>query len=89
VLPVLHLNEYKIANPTLLARIPEEELLGLLRGYGYQPHVVAGDEPAAVHQALAATLERCSDRIVETTPFDTFDVAMPNDLDRYHLLRID
>jgi xylulose-5-phosphate/fructose-6-phosphate phosphoketolase len=59
VLPVLHLNEYKIANPTLLARIPEEELLGLLRGYGYQPHVVAGDKPAAVHQALAATLERC------------------------------
>jgi xylulose-5-phosphate/fructose-6-phosphate phosphoketolase len=65
VLPVLHLNEYKIANPTLLARIPEEELLGLLRGYGYQPHVVAGDEPAAVHQALAATLDRCLDRIVD------------------------
>jgi xylulose-5-phosphate/fructose-6-phosphate phosphoketolase len=65
VLPVLHLNEYKIANPTLLARIPEEELLGLLRGYGYQPHVVVGDEPAAVHQALAATLDRCLDRIVD------------------------
>ena len=65
VLPVLHLNEYKIANPTLLARIPEEELLGLLRGYGYQPHVVAGDEPTAVHQALAATLDRCLDRIVD------------------------
>jgi xylulose-5-phosphate/fructose-6-phosphate phosphoketolase len=65
VLPVLHLNQYKIANPTLLARIPEQELLDLLRGYGYQPHVVAGDEPAAVHQAMAATLERCLDRIAE------------------------
>ena len=65
VLPVLHLNEYKIANPTLLARIPEEELLSLLRGYGYQPQVVAGDDPAAVHQALAATLDGCLDRIAE------------------------
>jgi xylulose-5-phosphate/fructose-6-phosphate phosphoketolase len=65
VLPVLHLNQYKIANPTLLARIPEQELLDLLRGYGYQPHVVAGDDPAAVHQAMAATLERCLDGIAE------------------------
>jgi len=65
VLAVLHLNQYKIANPTLLARIPEQELLSLLRGYGYQPHVVAGDDPAAVHQAMAATLERCLDRIAE------------------------
>ncbi len=65
VLPVLHLNSYKIANPTLLARIPEEELLSLLRGYGYQPYVVAGDDPATVHQAMAATLERCLDRIAE------------------------
>jgi xylulose-5-phosphate/fructose-6-phosphate phosphoketolase len=65
VLPVLHLNEYKISNPTLLARIPEEELLSLLRGYGYQPQVVGGDEPAGVHQALAAMLERCLDRIAD------------------------
>jgi xylulose-5-phosphate/fructose-6-phosphate phosphoketolase len=65
VLPILHLNEYKIANPTLLARIPEEELLSLMRGYGYDPYVVAGDDPSTVHQAMAATLERCLDRIAE------------------------
>ncbi len=65
VLPVLHLNSYKIANPTLLARIPEDELLSLLRGYGYEPHVVTGDDPARVHQAMAAALERCLDRIAE------------------------
>src|SRR5204862_384489 len=50
VLPVLHLNGYKIANPTVLARIPEEELVSLLEGYGWRPLVVAGDEPAAVHE---------------------------------------
>jgi len=65
VLPVLHLNQYKIANPTLLARIPEDELLSLLRGYGYAPHVVSGDDPASVHQAMAAALETCVSRIAE------------------------
>ncbi|MGE3619899.1 MAG: phosphoketolase [Acidimicrobiia bacterium] len=63
VLPVLHLNEYKIANPTLLARIPEDQLVSLLRGYGYEPILVAGDDPATVHQALAAALDRCLDGI--------------------------
>jgi xylulose-5-phosphate/fructose-6-phosphate phosphoketolase len=63
VLPVLALNQYKIANPTLLARIPEQELLQLLRGYGYDPHVVAGDDPAAVHQAMAAAVEASLDAI--------------------------
>ena len=63
VLPILHLNGYKIANPTLLARIPEDELLALFRGYGYRPYVVAGDQPEAVHQAMAATLERAIDEI--------------------------
>ncbi|RJK97955.1 phosphoketolase family protein [Vallicoccus soli] len=63
VLPVLHLNEYKIANPTLLARIPEEELLTLLRGYGYAPRVVAGSDPAAVHQATARAFDECLDEI--------------------------
>ncbi|MGH7143327.1 MAG: phosphoketolase family protein, partial [Planctomycetota bacterium] len=63
VLPILHLNGYKIAGPTVLARIPEEELKELLRGYGYQPYVVAGDQPEAVHQALAATLEKCVSEI--------------------------
>jgi xylulose-5-phosphate/fructose-6-phosphate phosphoketolase len=63
VLPILHLNQYKIANPTILARIPEEELLALLRGYGYAPQIVSGDDPAFVHQQLAASLENCLDRI--------------------------
>jgi len=57
VLPILHLNGYKIANPTLLARIPREELESLLVGYGYQPHFVEGSEPMQVHQQIAATLD--------------------------------
>jgi xylulose-5-phosphate/fructose-6-phosphate phosphoketolase len=57
VLPILHLNGYKIANPTVLARIEPEELDQLFRGYGYHPYVVEGDQPGAVHQAMAATLE--------------------------------
>jgi len=63
VLPVLHLNGYKIANPTVLARIPEEELAELLRGYGHEPFFVAGDDPAEVHQKLAATLDLVMDKI--------------------------
>jgi xylulose-5-phosphate/fructose-6-phosphate phosphoketolase len=57
VLPVLHLNGYKIANPTVLARIPEEELGALLEGYGYAPRFVSGSEPEAMHQSMAATLD--------------------------------
>jgi xylulose-5-phosphate/fructose-6-phosphate phosphoketolase len=57
VLPILHLNGYKIANPTVLARIPEHELRSLFEGYGYSPRFVAGTEPAEVHQLLAATLD--------------------------------
>jgi xylulose-5-phosphate/fructose-6-phosphate phosphoketolase len=63
VLPILALNEYKIANPTLLARMPESRLVQLLNGYGYDPHVVSGDDPAAVHQAMAEALDACLDRI--------------------------
>jgi xylulose-5-phosphate/fructose-6-phosphate phosphoketolase len=63
VLPVLHLNGYKIANPTVLARIPDDELIALMRGYGYEPHFVVGDDPAAVHQELAATLDAALDTI--------------------------
>ncbi|GAA5077770.1 xylulose-5-phosphate/fructose-6-phosphate phosphoketolase [Thermocatellispora tengchongensis] len=63
VLPILHLNGYKIANPTVLARIPEEELLKLLEGYGYRPHVVAGAEPAAMHELMARTLDEVFDEI--------------------------
>ncbi len=58
VLPILHLNGYKIANPTVLARIPQNELEQLLRGYGHEPIFVSGSEPAAVHQAMAAALDR-------------------------------
>jgi xylulose-5-phosphate/fructose-6-phosphate phosphoketolase len=57
VLPILHLNGYKIANPTVLARIPHEELEQLLRGYGYAPHFVEGSDPARMHEEMAATLD--------------------------------
>ena len=57
VLPILHLNGYKIANPTVLARIPRPELESLLLGYGYAPHFVEGAEPAPMHQAMAVTLD--------------------------------
>jgi xylulose-5-phosphate/fructose-6-phosphate phosphoketolase len=65
VLPILHLNGYKIANPAVLARIGDEELTSLLLGYGHEPHFVDGSEPAVVHQALAAALDTCLDRIDE------------------------
>lgn len=57
VLPILHLNGYKIANPTVLARIPKEELQQLLMGYGYKPYFVEGHEPELVHELLATTLD--------------------------------
>ena len=57
VLPILHLNGYKIANPTVLARIPHRELDDLLRGYGWAPHYVEGDDPDAMHQLMAATVD--------------------------------
>jgi xylulose-5-phosphate/fructose-6-phosphate phosphoketolase len=63
VLPILHLNGFKIANPTVLARIPRADLVGLLRGYGYEPHCVEGDEPRDVHQALAAALDEVLGKI--------------------------
>ena len=63
VLPVLHLNGYKIANPTLLARIPREELASLLRGYGWEPLFVEGSEPMAMHAAMAAAMDDAVGRI--------------------------
>jgi len=63
VLPILHLNGYKIANPTVLARITSEELEQLLRGYGWTPHFVEGHEPAAMHAAMAAALDRVVEQI--------------------------
>ncbi|MDM4762240.1 phosphoketolase family protein [Galbitalea sp. SE-J8] len=69
VLPILHLNGYKIANPTVLARIPESELLELMRGYGYEPFVVAGgfdgEDPMLVHARMAETLDAVFDRIAQ------------------------
>ncbi len=63
VLPILHLNGYKIANPTILARIPRAELESLLTGYGWQPFFVVGDDPPVMHQQMAATLDRVLDEI--------------------------
>ena len=63
VLPVLHLNGYKIANPTLLARLPHQELASLLRGYGWEPLFVEGHEPMRMHAAMAAAMDTAIDRI--------------------------
>jgi xylulose-5-phosphate/fructose-6-phosphate phosphoketolase len=63
VLPILHLNGYKISNPALLARLDDGELTKLLEGYGYRPYLVAGDEPTMVHQSMAATLDTVFDDI--------------------------
>ena len=69
VLPILHLNGYKIANPTVLARIPEEELLQLMRGYGHTPYIVSGgfddEDPIEVHKRFAATLDTVLNQIAE------------------------
>jgi xylulose-5-phosphate/fructose-6-phosphate phosphoketolase len=63
VLPILHLNGYKINNPTLLARISHEELESLFRGYGWTPYFVEGSDPDSMHQAMAATVEQCISEI--------------------------
>ncbi len=63
VLPILHLNGYKIANPTVFARIGDEELEALFTGYGYEPYLVSGDDPETMHQLLAATLDEIFDKI--------------------------
>jgi xylulose-5-phosphate/fructose-6-phosphate phosphoketolase len=63
VLPILHLNGYKISNPTLLARIPRAELFQLLQGYGWEPLLVEGHEPEAMHDAMAAALDACIERV--------------------------
>src|SRR5664280_1443760 len=65
VLPVLHLNGYKIAAPTVLARIPRQELRSLLEGYGYAPRFVEGADPPSMHQLMAATLEQVGEEIAE------------------------
>ena len=63
VLPILHLNGYKIANPTLLARISRDELEQLFRGYGYNPHFVEGDDPSKLHQLMASALDKVINEI--------------------------
>ncbi|MBD1844830.1 phosphoketolase family protein [Cyanobacteria bacterium FACHB-63] len=63
VLPILHLNGYKINNPTILSRVTHEELADLFRGYGYKPYFVEGSDPETMHQAMAATLEHCISEI--------------------------
>jgi xylulose-5-phosphate/fructose-6-phosphate phosphoketolase len=63
VLPILHLNGYKIANPTLLARIPREELVQLLQGCGWAPHFVEGDDPMPMHELMAGTLDGVIEQI--------------------------
>jgi xylulose-5-phosphate/fructose-6-phosphate phosphoketolase len=81
VLPVLHLNGYKIANPTVLARISPDELTDLFRGYGYTPYVVEGSDPADMHQRFAATLDRCLDQIAVTQRLareDNVDLSGPD-----------
>ncbi len=65
VLPILSLNGYKINNPTVLARVPEEELLALFRGYGYEPFLVEGEEPLRVHAKMAEAVDRAVERLFE------------------------
>ena len=59
MLPILHLNGYKINNPTILSRISHEELENLFKGYGWTPYFVEGSDPETMHQAMAATMEQC------------------------------
>jgi xylulose-5-phosphate/fructose-6-phosphate phosphoketolase len=72
ILPILHLNGFKIANPTVLARISRHELTELIRGYGYEPHFVKGDVPAMVHQCLAATLDTVVTEIHKNPGYGAF-----------------
>lgn len=79
VLPILHLNGYKISNPTILARIEREELEQLLRGYGWVPYFVEGDDPTAMHQLMAAKLDEVVDEIkrIQSNARDNNDTTRP------------
>src|SRR5437763_6722704 len=83
VLPILHLNGYKIANPTILGRMRDDELISLFRGCGYEPITVAGTEPTAMHQRMAAVLDKVMDDIhsiqqqARTNGFKRDDAAQP------------
>jgi xylulose-5-phosphate/fructose-6-phosphate phosphoketolase len=82
VLPILHLNGWKIANPALLARIPDDELDALLRGYGYLPLYVTGDDPAVMHQVFAAALDNALDTIQAIQDRARSQAAAPADAPR-------
>ncbi len=88
VLPILHLNGYKIANPTVLARITHEELEQLLRGYGWTPYFVEGHEPERMHQAMAATLDTVIEEIhrIQAKARDTSDVGAVVDRPRWPMI---
>jgi xylulose-5-phosphate/fructose-6-phosphate phosphoketolase len=79
VVPILHLNGYKIANPTVLARISHQELRSLMEGYGHKPYFVEGEDPAEVHQLLAATLDELMDEIqrIKSAEQTDSDAARP------------
>ncbi|WP_432922697.1 phosphoketolase family protein [Microbispora sp. CA-135349] len=77
VLPILHLNGYKIANPTVLARIPEDELLKLFEGYGYRPHIVSGHEPGEMHELMASTLDTVFDQMTDGGPLPMIILRTP------------
>jgi xylulose-5-phosphate/fructose-6-phosphate phosphoketolase len=77
VLPILHLNGYKIANPTILARIGDDELTNLMEGYGYRPYLVDGDDPELVHQSLAATIDHALDEIADIQSEAKADPSAP------------
>src|SRR6201996_198079 len=79
VLPILHLNGFKIANPTVLARIPQVELESLFRGYGYKPFFITGDDPEIMHQQMAALLDVVYDEIraIQKQVRDTADTTRP------------
>lgn len=79
VLPVLHLNGYKIANPSIFARISHEELEALFIGYGHKPYFVEGDDPVTMHQKMAATLDTCLDEIhaIQRHARETGDTTRP------------
>jgi xylulose-5-phosphate/fructose-6-phosphate phosphoketolase len=79
VLPVLHLNGYKIANPTVLARLSDDDLIHLFTGYGYEPHFVEGDDPEPMHQLMAATLDTviAKIRIIQSNARSNGSVKLP------------
>ena len=79
VLPILHLNGYKIANPTVFSRISEDELISFFKGCGYEPFIVSGDDPMVMHQKMASTLDRVIDMIkkIQTNARDNDDSERP------------